>query len=118
VAVVALDNAEEALGVNTREDLARVHGALVWREVERLMAEGVSVLAPERTTVEAGVRVGVDTVIHPGVCLLGHTEVGAGSVLHAGVWLKDCRLGAGVIVGPNRVLQGVEIPAGTHLPAP
>jgi bifunctional UDP-N-acetylglucosamine pyrophosphorylase / glucosamine-1-phosphate N-acetyltransferase len=117
VALVTLTDADEALGVNSRADLAHVHARLLERHARRLMAAGVTLLRPETITVEPSARVGADTVLHPGVSLLGHTELGEGCLLHAGAWVRNCRLGAGVVVGPHAVLDGVEVPAGTLVPA-
>jgi bifunctional UDP-N-acetylglucosamine pyrophosphorylase/glucosamine-1-phosphate N-acetyltransferase len=45
------------------------------------MRSGVTMLEPGRTEVEATVCVGADTVLHPGVSLLGRTAVGAGPIV-------------------------------------
>ena len=73
------------------------------------MADGVTVLEPARTSIEPEVSVGPDTVIHPGVSLFGHTEIGAGCELHQGVWIRDSKLADDVIVKPYSVLDGAEI---------
>jgi bifunctional UDP-N-acetylglucosamine pyrophosphorylase/glucosamine-1-phosphate N-acetyltransferase len=58
-------SAEEALGVNSRAELARVHGALQRRIQQRWMAAGVTILDPATTYIDARVLVKPDTVIHP-----------------------------------------------------
>jgi len=115
VALWTLDDSTEAFGVNTRAELARAHRRLLDRHLEGLMAAGVTVLEPARTAVEPSVRVGPDTVIHPGVSLSGRSQVGPGAVLHQGAWVRDSQLGAGVTVGPYAVLEGVEIEAGERI---
>ena len=55
--------------------------------------------------------VGADTVIHPGVALLGTTSVGRGCTLEQGAWLRDSALGDGVVVGPYTVLDGARVGA-------
>lgn len=112
VVLVELEDPSEALGVNTRAELARAHRTLVDRRLESLMDSGVTVLEPARTTVDAETRVGRDTVVHPGAALLGNTEVGAGAVIHQGAWIRDSRLGDGVTVGPYAVLDGADVEAG------
>ncbi len=109
VALHTLADAREALGVNTRQDLARAHRSLLDRHADRLMAEGVSILEPARTVIEAGVRVGADTVIEPGVSLLGHTEIGPGCHISQGAWIRDCQLEAGVEVLPYSVLEKARV---------
>ncbi len=107
-----LEDPAEAFGINDRADLARVHRALIDRHLRQLMASGVTVLEPSRTTVEPEVCVGPETVIHPGVSLLGHTEIGAGCELHQGVWVRDSKLAAGVTVKPYSVVDHAEIASG------
>ncbi len=112
VALLELDDPAEAFGINDRDELARAHRALLVRHMRRLTASGVTILEPARTAVEPTVRVGRDTVIHPGASLSGDTEVGAGCVLHQGVWIRDSQLADGVVVEPYSVLDGAEVGPG------
>ncbi|HVT59911.1 MAG TPA: NTP transferase domain-containing protein [Thermoanaerobaculia bacterium] len=109
IELVALADRWEALGVNDRRELAQAHRLLLDRHMETLMGAGVTMLDPARTVVEATVCVGADTVLHPGVSLLGRTRVGAGCTLHQGAWLRDTGLGEGVTVEPYSVLDGAEV---------
>jgi len=115
IAVVHLDDPAEALGVNTRSELARVHRALLDRHLEKLMESGVGVLEPARTSVEPTVEVEPDAVLHPGVTLLGATRVGAGAVLHQGAWARDADIGPRAEVGPYAVLDGARVAAGARV---
>jgi bifunctional UDP-N-acetylglucosamine pyrophosphorylase/glucosamine-1-phosphate N-acetyltransferase len=115
VRLVTLTNPGEALGVNNRVELAHIHRLLVERHLTALMESGVTILEPARTLIEPGVQVGLDTVIHPDVSLLGRTEVGPGCVLHQGAWLRDSRLGEGVIVNPYSVLDQAEVADGCRV---
>jgi bifunctional UDP-N-acetylglucosamine pyrophosphorylase/glucosamine-1-phosphate N-acetyltransferase len=112
VALVTLADPSEAWGVNDRADLAKVHQRCGRRHLEALMAAGVTILDPERTSVEATVAVGADTVVHPGVNLLGATRIGTGCTLHQGAWLRDTELADGVTVEPYSVLDGARV--GSH----
>jgi bifunctional UDP-N-acetylglucosamine pyrophosphorylase/glucosamine-1-phosphate N-acetyltransferase len=96
-------------------DLARVHRLLLLRKANELMLQGVTILDPEGTTIEAGVSVGRDAVIHPGSSLLGGTIVGESCTVAQGAWLRDAVLGEGVVVEPYSVLDGVEIAAGCRI---
>jgi len=88
----------EAIGVNTRSDLARVSGVLWNRIREDLMESGVTLLDPARVYVDYQVRVGYDTVIHPSVTLAGATEIGRDCVIESGVYITDSKIGNGVHV--------------------
>ena len=109
VLLVPLPDPSEALGVNTRAELARVHRRLLDRHLDRLMDQGVTILEPSRTSVEPGVQVGTDTVIHPDVTLQGSTVIGEGCTLRQGVWISDSSLGSNVTVEPYSVLDQVEV---------
>jgi bifunctional UDP-N-acetylglucosamine pyrophosphorylase/glucosamine-1-phosphate N-acetyltransferase len=111
VALVALADPSEAAGINDRSELAAAHRVLLDRRSSELLAAGVTILEPARTTIEPGVTVGEDTLIHPDVTLLGTSAVGAGCLLHQGVWLRDSVLGDGVVVEPYSVLDGARVEA-------
>ncbi len=126
-------DAGEVLGCNTREDLAQVDRVFRQRKRAALMAAGVTLLLPETTLADADVEIGQDTVIEPGVQLLGKTRIGAGcsvgtgsvisdSILEDGVTVKphcviaNCRLGSAVIVGPFAHLrEGAELQHGARV---
>lgn len=109
VALVEVDNVEEALGVNDRLELARVHERLTERKIARLTRDGTTFLAPGRVTLDAGVEVGPDSVVHADVTLLGSTTIGAGVVVHAGAWLRDCQVDDNTVIEPYSVLDGAVV---------
>jgi bifunctional UDP-N-acetylglucosamine pyrophosphorylase/glucosamine-1-phosphate N-acetyltransferase len=100
---------DELMGVNDRAELARVGRWMVRRALERLMAAGVTVLDPERTDVEPGVRVGRDTVLHPGVTLEGETRVGRRCILHPGVRVHDSIVGDDCVILDHSLIQGSRV---------
>lgn len=109
VFTIELDDAEEALGINDRKDLARVDRVLIDRHIDALMQSGVTILDPASTRIEPSVRVGADTVIHGGVSLLGHADIGEDCVIHRGCWLRDAKVGAAVEVKPYTLLDRAEV---------
>lgn len=115
VALYRLPDPLEALGVNDRRDLSRVHHALLARKAGELMTAGVTVLDPDRTVIEWRVAVGADTVLHPDVALLGKTRIGSGCTLHQGSWVRDSQLGDGVTVAPYSVIDGARIADGCRV---
>lgn len=56
---------QEAQGINSRIDLAQAIKAMRLRILEKFMLEGVTILDPDTTYIEEGVRIGRDTVIYP-----------------------------------------------------
>jgi bifunctional UDP-N-acetylglucosamine pyrophosphorylase/glucosamine-1-phosphate N-acetyltransferase len=102
-ALVAAD-ADEVLGCITRADLAAVDLAFRRRKRNALMAAGVSMLMPETILVDSDVSVGADTVLEPGVQLLGKSRIGAGCTIATGSILSDVTVGDRVIIKPYSVM--------------
>jgi bifunctional UDP-N-acetylglucosamine pyrophosphorylase/glucosamine-1-phosphate N-acetyltransferase len=103
-ALVAAD-AEEVLGCNTRADLAGVDLAFRRRKRAELMAAGVTMLMPESILIDPDVTVGPDTVLEPGVQLLGKSRLGAGCTIRTGSILSDVTAEDGVLVKPYSVIS-------------
>ncbi|HZP33863.1 MAG TPA: bifunctional UDP-N-acetylglucosamine diphosphorylase/glucosamine-1-phosphate N-acetyltransferase GlmU [Candidatus Acidoferrales bacterium] len=103
-AIVAAD-ADEVLGCNTRADLAGVDLAFRRRKRAELMSDGVSMLMPESILIDADVTVGPDTLLEPGVQLLGRTRIGTGCTIHTGSILTDVTAEDGVLIKPYSILN-------------
>jgi bifunctional UDP-N-acetylglucosamine pyrophosphorylase / glucosamine-1-phosphate N-acetyltransferase len=103
LAQVAQDS-REVLGCNTRADLADVDR--VFREWKRnaLMDAGVTIQLPETVLIDPEVIAGEDTVIEPGVQLLGKTKIGARCTIRTGSVLRDALLGDDVTIEPHCVV--------------
>jgi bifunctional UDP-N-acetylglucosamine pyrophosphorylase/glucosamine-1-phosphate N-acetyltransferase len=111
IATVLAEDPREALGINTRAELAEAYGVLRRRAVDRLMAEGVTCLDPASVHVSGLATVGRDTTLYPNVQLEGRTSVGEGCTIHAGCRIRDSRLGDRVTVLDGCVILGSEIAA-------
>jgi bifunctional UDP-N-acetylglucosamine pyrophosphorylase/glucosamine-1-phosphate N-acetyltransferase len=103
LAHVAAD-AREALGCNTRADLAEVDRIFRERKRMDLMDGGVSIQLPETVLIDQGVTAGEDTVIEPCVQLLGKTKIGQRCTIRTGSVLSDAILGDDVLVEPHCVV--------------
>ena len=93
---VAADDYEETLGVNSRAQLAASEKILRRRKNEALMADGVTLMDPDTTYVDADVRVGRDTVLYPGTWLEGATVIGEGCEIGPSARFQDVKVGAHV----------------------
>src|SRR5271168_1239736 len=94
-------DANEVLGCNTRADLAAADRVLRARKAAELMDSGVTIYLPETVMIDPDVTAGPDTVIEPGVQLLGTTRIGAHCQIRTGSILHDMRVDDGAIVGPH-----------------
>ena len=113
VSMVAADPMEPA-GVNDRAQLAIAEAELRDRINDRWMLAGVTMVDPERTYVDATVRIGTDVTLLPGVVLQGDTVVEAGATIGPDARLVDCTVGEGAIV-EQTVARLAEIGAGAHV---
>ena len=112
VGALAAADPDETMGINDRVQLAGA-GAIMRRRLnETLMKSGVTLLDPQTAYIDPDVRIGEDTVIHPGVHLRGSTLIGRDCTIEPGAILTDCRLGDGVHVKAGSVLQEAEV--GSH----
>jgi bifunctional UDP-N-acetylglucosamine pyrophosphorylase/glucosamine-1-phosphate N-acetyltransferase len=115
IALVELDDPDEALGVNDREDLARVHRLALERKAKALLASGVTLLAPERTAIEPEVEVGSDTTLHADVAISGASRVGRGCVFGQGVVVRDSEIADFATIEPFSVLDGARVGEGCRV---
>jgi bifunctional UDP-N-acetylglucosamine pyrophosphorylase/glucosamine-1-phosphate N-acetyltransferase len=95
----------EALGCNTRADLAEVDRIFRERKRAALMDAGVSIQVPETVLVDPEVVAGEDSLLEPGVQLLGKTKLGARCTIRTGSVLSDAILGDDVVVEPHCVVS-------------
>lgn len=123
---------DESMGVNDRVALARANKIMRKRINTRLMKDGVTMVDPETTYIDADVKVGRDTVIEGNVVIKGNTTIGSDcfigahsvikdSVLHDDVkvyasTLEEVEMHTGSDVGPNSHLRPqAEIGKGVHI---
>ncbi|SIS12457.1 UDP-N-acetylglucosamine pyrophosphorylase /glucosamine-1-phosphate N-acetyltransferase [Peribacillus simplex] len=89
---------EETLGVNDRVALSQAEQILRKRINEMHMRNGVTIIDPLTTFIEADVQIGQDTVINPGSFIKGKSIIG-----------QDC------LIGPNTEISNCEIGDGTEV---
>jgi len=98
VDAVALDSVREAIGVNTRRQLATAERVMQGRLRERAMGEGVTLIDPSTVYLHAEVVFEPDAVIHPNTSIFGASVIGAGSAVGPNAQLTDALIGVGAIV--------------------
>ncbi len=84
---LVLEDPSEAIGINNRVHLAVAEEVMRKRINEMWMLDGVTIINPEVTYIEADVTIGRDTVILPNTYLRGCTEIG-----------EDCEIGPGTTI--------------------
>jgi bifunctional UDP-N-acetylglucosamine pyrophosphorylase/glucosamine-1-phosphate N-acetyltransferase len=128
VVSLVVDDPSETQGVNDRAQLAEAEAELRYRTNERWMRDGVTMVDPSTTYIDAGVTLAPDVTLFPGTVLQGKTMIGAGSDIGPYTRLVDTRVGEraevtesvahhatvgdDAVVGPYAVLEpGAQVPA-------
>jgi bifunctional UDP-N-acetylglucosamine pyrophosphorylase/glucosamine-1-phosphate N-acetyltransferase len=103
VGAVVVDDELEALGVDSRSQLARAEAEIQRRVVEKLMSEGVTFRNPATVVIDSTVSIGADSVVYPFVTLEGKTSIGRDCVIEPNVHLIDTTIGNDVHVNTGTV---------------
>jgi bifunctional UDP-N-acetylglucosamine pyrophosphorylase / glucosamine-1-phosphate N-acetyltransferase len=99
------DDLAIAHGVNDRAGLMEAEELAQRRILEEHARAGVTFLHPGTTRVEAGVTIGLETVIGPGVSLLGDTTIGGGCAIGPHTTVRDSRIGDGASVAHSFLVE-------------
>ena len=98
VGAFPVEDVKQTEGANDRAQLAALGAELNRRIVTQWMKDGVTVMDPATTWIDADVVLAPDVTILPGVQLLGATVVGEDTVIGPDSTLKDCEIGVGARV--------------------
>ncbi|MCZ8517545.1 bifunctional UDP-N-acetylglucosamine diphosphorylase/glucosamine-1-phosphate N-acetyltransferase GlmU [Paenibacillus filicis] len=109
-----MKEAIEAIGVNDRLALAEAEQGMRARINRRHMINGVTLVDPANTYIEAEVQIGSDTVIYPGTVLKGDTVIGSDCVIGPQADITDSQLADGVTV-KHSVLLEAKVGTGTSV---
>ena len=134
---VMIPDINEALGINSRLELARANLIMQRRINEELMRDGITIVDPNSTFIGYGVKIGPDTTIYPftviesNVKIGKHCSIGPFAHLREGTRLEDditagnfleivrSSISSGTFlkhlgyIGDSRVGRNVNIGAGT-----
>jgi bifunctional UDP-N-acetylglucosamine pyrophosphorylase/glucosamine-1-phosphate N-acetyltransferase len=105
VEALLLDDAEEALGVNSRAELAAAAAVIRRRTAERLMAAGVTMVDPDSTYIDTDVEIGRDSRIDPGVVITGPSRLGQRVYVKPHCVIESSQLDDDVQLGPAAHLR-------------
>lgn len=93
VGTVFHEDAHELDGINTRAELAAMWKRLRYETIDRLMANGVTIVDPDSTYIDDSVEIGRDTVIHPEVIIEGDSRIGANCEIRSWSHLINAEIG-------------------------
>ena len=104
----------QIVGVNDRVQLAAARRALNSRLLERWMRDGVTVVDPASTWVDADVRLDQDVTVHPNTQLCGSTRISRGAEVGPDCTITDTVVGEGARV-VRAQCEGAEIGSGVRV---
>jgi bifunctional UDP-N-acetylglucosamine pyrophosphorylase/glucosamine-1-phosphate N-acetyltransferase len=108
VQALALEDASEAMGINTRVHLAEAESVLHQRINTKHMLAGVTLVDPNSTYIQAGVTIGKDTIVWPNTYLRGKTTIGEGCTIGPNTIVEDTQIGNACTVLAS-VLEGAVV---------
>jgi bifunctional UDP-N-acetylglucosamine pyrophosphorylase/glucosamine-1-phosphate N-acetyltransferase len=93
VQAVVHDDFIETIGINTRVHLSEAEAAMRMRINREHMLNGVSMMNPDATYIDAGIKIGRDTMILPNTFIHGKTELGEANVIGPNAIIRDSKIG-------------------------
>jgi bifunctional UDP-N-acetylglucosamine pyrophosphorylase/glucosamine-1-phosphate N-acetyltransferase len=105
VQAVLHDDFIETIGINTRVHLSEAEAAMRARINRDLMLNGVSMMNPASTYIDAGVKIGRDTVLMPNTFIHGNTVIGERNIIGPNTIIRDTIIGNGCKILAS-VLEG------------
>jgi bifunctional UDP-N-acetylglucosamine pyrophosphorylase/glucosamine-1-phosphate N-acetyltransferase len=119
-AIVATSDADDAIGINDRVALAIAEERLRRRIAETHMRNGVTIVDPSTTRIDAGVEIGQDARIEPWTILEGATVVAQDAIIGPNTQVRDSRIGPRTriwasVLEESTVAEDVQIGPYAHL---
>jgi len=108
---------QTVLGINTRVHLAEATRIMHQRIANQLMERGVTIVDPNNTSIDFGVRIGQDTTICPNCVIEGNSSIGKNCHIGPFSWIVEATLEDGVQVEGGCFIRGATLAAGSRIPS-
>jgi len=120
VRIVEVAEAEDMIGINDRVALAAAEERMRRRIAEGHLRNGVTIVDPSTTRIDASVEIGQDARIEPWTILEGQTVIAQDAVIGPNAHVRDSRIGPRThvwasVVEESTVAEDVEIGPFAHL---
>lgn len=103
IGVYALQNPDEAQGVNSRNDLSIVTKTLLRDNRIKHMDNGVTLIDPDNTYISLDVSIGKDTIIYPGTNIQGETIIGENCIIGPNSTIISSTIGDNTIIESSKL---------------
>jgi len=110
VQALQTDSSQEVQGINDRLGLAQAEKLMRGIILEDHMRNGVTVIDPDSTYIEADVEIGPDTVIYPNT-YISKSKIGAACRIEINCMITSAEIGDGVHIKPSCVINQSRIEA-------
>jgi bifunctional UDP-N-acetylglucosamine pyrophosphorylase / glucosamine-1-phosphate N-acetyltransferase len=115
-AAVALADASEVLGVNSRVELAEAEASFQNRARRAAMEAGATMISPETVFFSADTAIGADVIIEPNVIFGPGVSIADDVHVRGFSHIEGAQIEKGAIVGPfARLRPGAQIGEGAHV---
>lgn len=115
-----IDDFDEIMGVNDRVALAEANKLMQRRINHQLLLDGVTLIDPDTTYVDADVKIGSDTILEGGVVIKGNSQIGEDCYITNGSRIIDSKIENNVTVTSSTIEEstmekGSNIGPNSHL---
>ncbi len=114
VQAVFCTDRSEVLGINNRVQLAQAEALVRAHVCESLMLNGVTIVDPATTYIDATVTIARDTVIYPNTVCQGETHIGEDCAIGPNSHLVDATIGDGCRIWAS-VIEQASVASGTRI---
>ena len=115
ITAVIADDAEEAMGINTRSQQAQAEAVYRRRQAQALLDAGVTLIDPARIDIHGTVNAGRDVVIEANVVIKGTVSLGDNVYIESGCVLDNCTIGARARVYSHSRLEHCSVGANAQV---
>ena len=98
-------DSDQAIGINTRMDMAKINAIIYQQNNQVLMQEGVTIVDPASTFVDSTVTIGRDSILNPFTVIRGDTTIGHNCQIGPHAVLSNCHLESNSVVRPFSVIE-------------
>lgn len=86
----------EAMGINSKKQLAQAAAIMRERINNSLMDEGITFINPQVTYIDPEVKIGTDSTIYPNCYIQGNTVIGSNCTIGPDCWIENSKIEDGV----------------------
>ena len=116
VCAVATVSEDDALGVNSRAELAEAERRMQDRLRAKALAAGVGMIAPETVFLSHDTVLEADVAIEPFVVFGAKVRVASGAQIKSHCHIEEAEVASGAVIGPfARLRPGAQIGEGAHI---